>query len=57
MAYQIASERIVPADAARHAGKRAICVVLEDGRRAWGFDDDRERALRNALSNATAISI
>lgn len=42
-------------DAAKHAGEKAICVQLFDGRKAWGFGGDWKQAEADAVKTAEEI--
>lgn len=56
-AYTVQSRRVVPDDAAQHAGENAVFVHLADGRRAWGFGADDDAAEKNAVSRAEKIGL
>lgn len=56
-AYTVQSRRMVPDDAAQHAGENAVFVHLADGRRAWGFGADDDAAEKNAVSRAEKIGL
>lgn len=56
-AYTVQSRRMVPDDAAQHAGENAVFVHLADGRRAWGFGADDEAAETNAVTRAEQIGL
>lgn len=56
-AYTVQSRRMVPEDAAQHAGENAVFVHLADGRRAWGFGADDDAAEKNAVSRAEKIGL
>jgi len=56
-AYTVQSRRVVPEDAAAHAGENAVFVHLADGRRSWGFGADDDSAEKNAVSRAEKIGL
>jgi antirestriction protein ArdC/phage/plasmid primase-like uncharacterized protein len=56
-AYTVQSRRMVPDDAAQHAGENAVFVHLVDGRRAWGFGADDDAAEKNAVTRAEKIGL
>ncbi|EJD3148798.1 toprim domain-containing protein [Salmonella enterica] len=57
IAYTVQSRRIVPDNAAAHAGENAVYVQLADGRRAWGFGADDDAAEKAAVARAERIGI
>lgn len=56
-AYTVQSRRTVPKDAAQHAGKQAVYVQLDDGRRAWGFGATDEAAEKSAVTQAQHVGL
>lgn len=56
-AYTVQSRRTVPEDAAQHAGKQAVYVQLDDGRRAWGFGATDEAAEKSAVTQAQHVGL
>lgn len=56
-AYTVQSRRTVPEDAAQHAGKQAVYVQLDDGRRAWGFGATDEAAEKSAVTQAQRVGL
>ncbi|HGC8067035.1 TPA: zincin-like metallopeptidase domain-containing protein [Yersinia enterocolitica] len=56
-AYTVQSRRMVPDNAAQHAGQHAVFVQLDDGRRSWGFGGDDESAEKSAVGRAAQIGL
>lgn len=53
--YIVTSKRVIPIDAAAHAGKTAVCVKLHDGFIAWGYGDASHEAEKAALKKAMEL--
>lgn len=56
-AYTVQSRRVVPENAANHAGQNAVYVQLDDGRRAWGFGATDEAAEQSAVERAQRVGL
>lgn len=56
ISYRVTKKQVIASNAASHAGKKAVCVRLEDGFIAWGFCDTFESAEQAALSKAKKLS-